>query len=160
MLHTWKATQNVHYLHEKFYNLRLQDSDDLATSMGEIKTVINQLKNLGEDCFSDKVVITKLTCNLPLEYDSMLKAWESVIEFEKTLENLRLRLLTEEHLIKKHLMEVGGELTTFFVGSGGFQYSRGFGFIGSGLQSNNLSRFGGAIIHQMQMGRKINHDHF
>jgi hypothetical protein len=74
----------------------------------------------------------------------MLKAWESVKEFEKTLENLQLRLLTKERLIKKRLMEVGGESTTFFVGSGGSQYSRGSGFIGSGLQSNNLSRFGGS----------------
>jgi hypothetical protein len=30
LLHTQKATQNVDYLQEKFYNLQMQDTNDLA----------------------------------------------------------------------------------------------------------------------------------
>jgi hypothetical protein len=62
--------------------------------MGEIKMVISQLKDLGGDCFNYKAIMTKLKCSLPPKYDSILKAWGNVIEFEKTLENLQLRLLT------------------------------------------------------------------
>jgi hypothetical protein len=97
--------------------------------MGEIKMVINQLKDLGEGCFNDKVVMTKLTCILPPKYDSILKAWENVIEFEKTFENLQLRLIAEEGIIKKCLKEVRGrKSTTFFVIRSGFQGFGGFGF--------------------------------
>ncbi len=122
--------------------------------------VISQLKDLGEDCFCDKVIMTKLTCSLPSKYDSILNAWERVTKFEKTLENLQLRLLVEECLIKKCLMEGGGKLATFFVSKGGFQHSGGFDFTRRELQNNNLSNLVEAIIHQMQMGRKINHNHF
>jgi hypothetical protein len=63
----------------------------------------------------------------------------------RKFENLQLRLLLEERLIKKCVMEVkGGESTAFFVSRGGFQCFGGFGFTGRELQNNNLSRFGGS----------------
>jgi hypothetical protein len=46
--------------------------------------VISQLKDLGEYCFNDKAVMTKLTCRLPPKHESIRKAWESLTEFEKT----------------------------------------------------------------------------
>ncbi len=51
LLHTQKATQNVHYFQEKFYNFQMQETNDLKTFMGEIEMFINHLKNFGEDCF-------------------------------------------------------------------------------------------------------------
>jgi hypothetical protein len=70
LLYTQKATQNVHYLQEKFYNLQLQDTNELATFMGEIEMSISHLKKFGEDCFNDEAIMMKLMCSFPFEYYS------------------------------------------------------------------------------------------
>ncbi len=123
-------------LKKTFYNLWLQNLDGLARFMGKIKMVINQLKDLRT------ILSTRL----------WWQNWHAICRISmipclrhgKVWQNQRrcLRISSCLH-IKKHIMEFGGEKTTFYASRNDSQcygHQSTFGFIGNRSQNNVSSR--------------------
>lgn len=81
-----------------------QDIDDF---LGKIESITGQLKDL-DKAFDESVIMSKIICNLPAEYDSLMTAWNSMPEGQQKLDNLMLQLLKEETKLKRQLKPLFG----------------------------------------------------
>jgi hypothetical protein len=50
----------------------------------------------------DTAIMTKIICNLLIEYDNLMTTWDNVPKDQWKLDNLTLQLLKEETKIKRH----------------------------------------------------------
>ncbi|KAL6419235.1 hypothetical protein ACFW04_011504 [Cataglyphis niger] len=71
------------------------DSDDIATHIAKLEDIAHRLKLMGET-IADFMVITKILMTLPTGYRNFVSAWESAPAGERTLENLKARLIITE----------------------------------------------------------------
>jgi hypothetical protein len=107
------ASGNKYFLQQRFYNYSFQQGHDGMSHITEIETLANQLGDLGE-IHSENQIITKLLCNLPPSFRSVVSAWENVEEAKKKLPLLTTRLLKEESLYKMHDSEESSEDKALF----------------------------------------------
>lgn len=85
-------------LQEQFYAFKGNSSDDIATHISKLDSLVQQLKDMNI-VIGDEMVITKLLMTLPSEYNHFSSAWDSTPVAERTLENLTNRLMVEEYRI-------------------------------------------------------------
>lgn len=86
---------SVVMLYEKFFSYSKKPNVNVTTFISEIEELNAQLRNAGE-ILSPNLLMTKIIRALPPEYSSFRSAWESTEKSERTLENLRARLVIEE----------------------------------------------------------------
>lgn len=105
-----KSQATVHLISQKFFNFSKDPSDDIATFISKLQSVVQQMKDLGET-ISDNIVVTKVLMSLPQEFSHFASAWESTAENLQTIENLTSRLVMEEARIgNKYQSEVSEAL--------------------------------------------------
>jgi len=107
------ASENKYFLQQRFYNYSFQQGHDVMTRITEIETLANQLSDLGE-IQTENQIITKVLCNLPPSFRSVVSAWENVEDSKKKLPLLTTRLLKEESLNKMHDNGESAEDKAFF----------------------------------------------
>lgn len=90
-----KSDGASHLLHQKFFEIKFQEGEDVATFISRVESLTTAIKEIGEEV-SEKMVVTKIITCLPECYRHFPSAWESVAEDQRTLNNLTARLLTEE----------------------------------------------------------------
>lgn len=100
-----KSENNTYFLQQKYYNFRKEPSDDMATFISKLLEIVHQLRDQNET-ISDSMVISKILNTLPAEYDHFNDAWESTVTAERTLTNLRARLMAVEVRLKSRGQEV------------------------------------------------------
>ncbi|XP_071646571.1 uncharacterized protein [Temnothorax longispinosus] len=90
-------------LQREWYNASKKNSDDIATHIAELEDIAHRLKLMGEQ-IADSMIITKILMTLPAGYRHFVSAWESTSVEERTLENLKAKLITEEsrHTSRKY----------------------------------------------------------
>lgn len=91
-----KGATSKHLLQEQFFAFKREPDVDMATHISKLDEIVAQLKDLGV-ALDDDMVITKILMTLPNELRHFNTAWESTASSERTLDNLRDRLLNEEH---------------------------------------------------------------
>ncbi len=77
------------------------ENQDIGDFLGKIESITCQLKDL-DKAFDESVIMSKIICNLPAEYDSLISAWNNMPEGQQKLDNLTLELLKEETKLKRH----------------------------------------------------------
>jgi hypothetical protein len=77
------------------------------THVTNIETIASQLKDLDVH-ISDDEIMAKILSTLPRTFEHMETAWDSMQSNEKTLDNLRARLIQEEKKIKRRQSENNG----------------------------------------------------
>lgn len=93
-----KSKCSIHFLQQKFYNFAKDPSDNLASYFSKLDEIVKQLNDLGET-ISNSMLMTKILMTLPTNYNHFHSAWESTNENERTIENLRTRLMVEENRV-------------------------------------------------------------
>lgn len=90
-----KSQCSIHFLQQKYYNFTKDPNDNLATHFSKLDEIVQQLNDLGEE-ISNSMIMTKILLTLPSNYSHFHSAWESTRAEERTIENLRTRLMVEE----------------------------------------------------------------
>lgn len=90
-----KSQCSIHFLQQKFYSFTKDPNDNLATHFSKLDEIVQQLRDLGEE-ISNSMIMTKILLTLPSNYSHFHSAWESTRAEERTIENLRTRLMVEE----------------------------------------------------------------
>lgn len=93
-----KSEASVHILQQDWHNTTKQRSDDISTHIAKLEDIAHRLKLMGEE-ISDSMMITKILMTLPENFLYFVSAWESALTGERTLDNLKARLVTEESRI-------------------------------------------------------------
>lgn len=79
---------------QKFHEYRLDQNALISQHVAKVENMVRQLKDLGE-MVSDVAIMATILGSLPSKYSSLITAWDSVVNDQRTLENLHQRLLKE-----------------------------------------------------------------
>ncbi|RWS00242.1 Retrovirus-related Pol polyprotein from transposon TNT 1-94-like protein, partial [Dinothrombium tinctorium] len=74
-IHEQKSETSRYLVQEKFYNYKMDPSDNIACHISKVKQLANELSNIGETV-SDSALITKIICSLPQKFSSFVIAWD------------------------------------------------------------------------------------
>lgn len=85
----------VYFLQQKYYSFSKEPSDNMATFLSKLLDIVQQLK-AQKELISDSMIMTKIQMALPPEYNYFHSAWDSTPAAERTLENMKSRLMGEE----------------------------------------------------------------
>lgn len=103
-----KSSVSIHHLQQKFYAFTRNDTDDVATHISKIEELVQQLSDLGVE-ICESMVVSRVLTTLPSQLNHFHSAWESTPKNERTLENLRMRLMNEESRCMSKFAEEKGE---------------------------------------------------
>ena len=106
-----KSETSVHILQQDWYNATKKKSDDISTHIAKLEDIAHRLKLMGEE-ISDSMMITKILMTLPEYFRHFVSAWESAPAGERTLDNLKARLVTEEFRITIREVKSGNALAS------------------------------------------------
>ncbi|XP_044010204.1 uncharacterized protein LOC122853856 [Aphidius gifuensis] len=90
-----KSETSAHMLAQKWYSIKKDDSESMASYISNIQELAHKMKELGEPV-SDVMIIRKILLTLPPSLDHFHTSWESTEPSSRTIENLTSRLLMEE----------------------------------------------------------------
>lgn len=90
-----KSETGILYLQQRYYSYTRDPRDDMASYISKLEEIVQQLADL-DLVIPEQMVISKIILSLPSEYRHFSSAWESTSKDERTLDNLRTRLMTEE----------------------------------------------------------------
>lgn len=90
-----KSSQSIHFLQQKFFGFEKSAGDDMASYISKMEEIVKQLSDL-DTKIPDSMVMTKILMSLPSSFNHFHSAWESTAAAERTLDNLRTRLMIEE----------------------------------------------------------------
>lgn len=103
-----KSACSIHYLQQKFYSFVKEPNDDISTHISKIEELVKQLSDLEVE-IHESMVVTKILTTLPSELNHFVSAWESISKGDRTIENLRMRLMNEESRCITHNVAERGE---------------------------------------------------
>lgn len=94
-----QSLDTVVMLYERLFGCRKKYSMSVAALVAEVEEIAEQLKNAGQ-MLTNELLITKILRDLPAEYDHFRKEWEASEASEKTIDNLRAKLMVEENRLE------------------------------------------------------------
>lgn len=109
------SSQQKTRLWSEFYNFKINKNQDILSNISNLQNITFRLNRMDEK-ISDEMMIQRIISALPEEYRYFSSAWDSSATDQKTLENLKSRLGTEEERIKKNTDE---DKVAFNTGYGG-----------------------------------------
>lgn len=89
------TTQQKCSLLQEFYNFKYDQQKDMMGNIAYIQNLAFKLNKL-EQKVDDIMIVTKILSVLPENYKHFSSAWDSTSSTDKTLENLKARLIQEE----------------------------------------------------------------
>ena len=98
-IHEQKSVSNKMLLLQKFHGHRMESNESVVQHVSRVQNMASQLKDLGE-AISDTAIMAKVLGSLPVKYNALQTAWDSVPEESQTLDNLLERLLKEERRLE------------------------------------------------------------
>lgn len=124
-LYEQNTSENLHDLQKKFFQAAILPGQSITDFIASLNLILSELTALGNDTFTDDTMISKLLSSLTEGFDHFLTSWESTPAAERTLLNLKLRLIKEERKIQKRLLNETTGSTTAFYSSTSDQRGRG-----------------------------------
>lgn len=73
---------------------------DVMGNISRLQTIAFRLNTVAPNTVDDDMMITKILVSLPDQFKNFSTAWDSTTNSEKTLDNLKARLLKEEEKLK------------------------------------------------------------
>ena len=110
-----KSRENIYMVQISFFEYKMHAGDSINTHVNKVLSMANLLKDLGKPV-QEQMILTKIICNLPASYNSVVAAWTNVPPQEQTVANLKVRLLQLENLMTLQNAETAGD-STFFTRS-------------------------------------------
>jgi hypothetical protein len=78
----------------------MSENQDKGDFLGKIESVTCQLKDL-DKAFDESVIMSKIICDLPAEYDSLMSAWNNMPEGQQKLDNLTFAIFEGRNKTQK-----------------------------------------------------------
>ncbi|XP_046145768.1 uncharacterized protein LOC123989134 [Osmia bicornis bicornis] len=94
-LYEQKSETSIHMLQQRWYQVKKDPKDNMASHIAKLKDLAFRLQTLGEP-IADSMIMTKILMTLPASYGHFITAWQSTPAGERTLDNLIERLIAEE----------------------------------------------------------------
>ena len=98
LLHLKKTPKSVFTLQGKFFDYKMQTTDDISSHIQNITKIAMILTDIGH-VVPDKMIILKIIYSLPPSYNNIIIAWSNVPELSQTVDNLEERLLRYKNLL-------------------------------------------------------------
>lgn len=154
-----KSSENIYLLQSSFFNYKMHAGDSINTHVNKIMSMGNLLKEMGEP-FTEKMLITKIICSLPVNYNSIIAAWANVDAQDQTVAKLKVRLLQMESVLALQSAESSGD-AAFFTRSNNGRPSNTRSSHRSHDNSNDRSHDQHNDQHNRSSmrGKKPQHDH-
>lgn len=86
-IHEQKSASNKLTLMTKFHEYKMSSTDSVAQHVAKIENMARQLKDIGEK-LSEVIIIAKILGTLPLKFNALVTAWDSVSERDQKKEAL------------------------------------------------------------------------
>lgn len=134
--HEFKNSDDLHELQRQFFAAKMEPGQSLSNFIARLELLTSELKDLGDNTFSDASMISKLTSNLPEGFDHFLTAWESTAKADQTLPQLKLRLRKEERKILKKIQDETAPVTKAFYANRGRGYPMSNNFRPTSMSGN------------------------
>ena len=99
-LHLNKTPESVFTLQGKFFDYKMQNTDDISLHIQNINEMAMILADLGH-IVPDKMIISKIIYSLPPSYNNIIAAWLNVPEACQTVDTSEERLLRHESLLHR-----------------------------------------------------------
>lgn len=90
-----KSETSLLLLHQKFFSFSFENNEKIIVFISRLEELVQRLSDLGEQV-SDNILIPKVIMSLTPEYNGLSSALESAEKAERTIANLRGRLMIEE----------------------------------------------------------------
>lgn len=90
-----KSDSNKFFLMTRFHEYKMASNDSVVQHIAKVENMARQLCDLGER-ISDVTVMAKILGSLPIKYNALITAWDSVNSEQQTIDRLRQRLIKEE----------------------------------------------------------------
>jgi len=88
-----QALQSIDKLQRKFFELKFDGKSGCYNFISSITLFISQLKNIGDENFNDRSIMTQILSSLPKTYNLLITAWNLLPKEQQSLETLKLKLL-------------------------------------------------------------------
>lgn len=95
---------DVAMLVRKFYNFNYTPDDNMVTHLEKLSTMREQLKDV-DQAPTDEVFIDRIIQTLPSEYDRLKESWDYMHSSQKTIKELKQRILSIEEKQKHEKLE-------------------------------------------------------
>ena len=109
-----KSKENVYMLQNNFFEYNMSPGDSINTYINKVTSIGNLLKEM---------LLTKIICSLPSNYNSIITAWANVPAADQTVANLKVILLQLENVMALQNAETNGD-ATFFTRSNHHSHDR------------------------------------
>ena len=101
-----QASQSVDKLQKQLFDLKFQQKSGCYDFISSVTLLVSQLKNLGDNTFTERAIMTRILSSLPKIYNLLIMAWNLLPKEQQSLELLKLKLLeVEERLIDQTAAE-------------------------------------------------------
>jgi hypothetical protein len=81
-VHDQWSHENIHHVQQQFFDITLKEGESIANFLGNFEKVRNELTNLGNNTFTDDIIMAKVLNQLPTCYKTFLSSWENVFNVE------------------------------------------------------------------------------
>lgn len=89
-----KSETSIHMLQQDWFRMEKKSTDNIAVHIAKVEDLAHRMKGLVETV-SDTMIMTKILLTLS-SFNHFVTAWESTAAAERTLINLKPRLMMEE----------------------------------------------------------------
>lgn len=94
-----ESSQQKCLLLQELYNFKFDSEKDMMTNICHIQNIAFKLNRLNQPV-DDTMIITKILTVLPEQYRHFSSAWDSTSASDRTIDNLKARLVQEESKLK------------------------------------------------------------
>jgi len=67
-MHDQWSHENIHHIQQWFFDITIEEGETIASFLGNFEEVRNELTNLGNNTFTDDIVMAKVLNQLPTCY--------------------------------------------------------------------------------------------
>ena len=96
LIHEQQSESNKLTLMTKSHEYKMSSGDSVMKHIAKVENMARQLRDLGKEV-SDITLMAKILGSLPLKFNPLVTAWDSVDVDKQTLQNLTSRLIKEEN---------------------------------------------------------------
>jgi hypothetical protein len=82
--------------------------DNITNHVAKVENIARVLKDIGQP-ITNEMIITKIICNLPPNYNNIVVAWDNLPTIIQTIRSLTTQLFNQDHFTKIQQGDESGE---------------------------------------------------
>lgn len=95
-----KSDENLSLIQKQFFEFKWDSSESVAHNLSKLEQLVTKMKSIGST-IENSMLLTRALSVLPAKYNHFHSAWDSMDDTKKTMENLTVRLMSEEMRVEE-----------------------------------------------------------